>query len=104
MAKIPKKQKKEKTHILTDSQLKRLLAEARREGYEQAYPDAVDLSMAVFTWSLRRSERYGKKRLRRVLLKSQEISEHITEERLSTSDIYQAVEKETGLNLKEGVL
>ena len=104
MAKIPKKSKKEKTHILTDSQLKKLLAEAWREGYEKAYPDAVDLGMAVFMWALRVSERYGKKRLGRVMLKSQEISDYITENRLSTTDIYQAVAEETGLDFKEGTI
>lgn len=98
MAKLPKKPKKEKTHILTDSQLKKLLAEARREGYDKAYPDAVDLCMALFMWALRVSERYGKKRLTRVMLKSQEISEYVTEKRLSTTDIYLAVEEETGIN------
>ena len=104
MAKLPKKTKTEKNHVLRDSQLKKLLAEARREGYEQAYPDAVDLSLAVFMWALRVSERYGKKRLTRVALKSQELSEYITEKRLSVADIYQAVEEETGINFKEGLL
>lgn len=57
----------------------------------------ADLYQMIALWALHNSEGFGEKRLTRVLAEMDEVAQDIIDRRLTTEDIRQTLEKETGL-------
>lgn len=84
--------------MANDRRKKIMMSEKQLEKLKLAHiRQAADLYQMIALWALHNSEGFGEKRLARVLEAMDVVAEDIMARRLSTDDIRQTLEEETGL-------